>query len=358
MFDDTKPGTRVVCLTANGTQTYGEGTYLGRFPRPWWQHPASIALCARAVTKFDGKPLLQDEDAHYTRMISEGRMTVEQVAAQKAAASRYTKLETGRPVRDRAWQHAASTGLNPKIALDSGGHVWGCECWWGTVDDAPPEKLAKIAAMQQVPAPARVGQPNGPADFWMIVGHPDLEHLEAEQGQDITLEDRPVSAALFSPCRKYRYALARTWGTGPYMVFIMLNPSTADAAKDDPTIRRCIDFAKREGCGGLVVVNLFAWRATDPAVLGHIADPVGPDNIQVVLSVLCSDDISHVVAGWGVHPYVSRSGYGEIMERAAGAAGRELLSLGASQGGHPRHPLYVRKDALLLPYTYRKPRPA
>ena len=81
--------------------------------------------------------------------------------------------------------------------------------------------------------------------------------------------------AVFSPCRTYRYALSRVWAADkPYALFIGLNPSTADETLDDPTIRRCIDFAKRWGYGGLVMANLFAYRATDPAVMKRAAEPV------------------------------------------------------------------------------------
>ena len=78
--------------------------------------------------------------------------------------------------------------------------------------------------------------------------------------------------------RVYRYLLTRRWGTVPAMVWIMLNPSTADAFAEDPTIRRCLIFAHREGCGGLTVVNLFALRSTDPKALTRHPDPVGPAN--------------------------------------------------------------------------------
>ncbi|WP_368188730.1 DUF1643 domain-containing protein [Aeromonas sp. R7-3] len=83
--------------------------------------------------------------------------------------------------------------------------------------------------------------------------------------------------AVFSPCRTYRYALSRVWATDkPYALFIGLNPSTADETLDDPTIRRCIDFAKRRGYGGLVMANLFAYRATDPEVMKRAAEPRHP----------------------------------------------------------------------------------
>lgn len=95
-----------------------------------------------------------------------------------------------------------------------------------------------------------------------------------------------ASWATISSCGRYRYALGRAWNDehdgSPIFSIVMLNPSTADGTIDDPTIRKCIHFAKQEGCGSLLVRNLFAWRATDPAELRHAADPVGPLNLSVL----------------------------------------------------------------------------
>ncbi len=86
-----------------------------------------------------------------------------------------------------------------------------------------------------------------------------------------------AGAAGFSRCRRYRYWLRRSWDTTlPQCAFIGLNPSTADADTDDPTLRRCVDFAKQWGCGSLLLVNLFALRATDPRALTTVPDPIGP----------------------------------------------------------------------------------
>src|SRR5262245_19133112 len=96
--------------------------------------------------------------------------------------------------------------------------------------------------------------------------------------------------ALISPCGLYRYWLTRTWDNSLRRVcWVMLNPSTADAEQDDPTIRRCVGFARSWGAGGIIVVNLFAFRASDPKALLRAADPVGPDNDGHILkSVLAS----------------------------------------------------------------------
>jgi hypothetical protein len=152
------------------------------------------------------------------------------------------------------------------------------------------------------------------------------------------------ATATFSPCRRYRYALTRTWADAPGAVFVTLNPSTADALADDPTIRRCIGFARAWGCGGLTVVNLFGLRATDPAQLTRVHDPVGPDNDVVIRDVVtrAADFPAQrpVVAAWGAHPAAGKRAreVGGMLARQ----GVEVLCLGVTAAGHPRHPLYVR----------------
>jgi hypothetical protein len=102
-----------------------------------------------------------------------------------------------------------------------------------------------------------------------------------------------------SPCGLYRYELWRYWAPGRLVAWIMLNPSTADATADDPTLRRCIDFSKAWGCGGLMVVNLFGLRATDPQELRRAEDPVGPMNDHFLWGRCMEADL--VVAAWGGH---------------------------------------------------------
>ena len=157
------------------------------------------------------------------------------------------------------------------------------------------------------------------------------------------------SGAQFSDDRLYRFKLWRCWDEGlPSLGWILLNPSTADAAEDDPTIRRCVGFARRWGFGGVVVANLFGWRATAPAELATPKDPVGRALPGVAYSPwemlwTCST----VVAGWGAaaeSPFVSK----RVMQVACSdPARRQLFCLGRTKGGHPRHPLYVRGDAEL-----------
>ena len=153
----------------------------------------------------------------------------------------------------------------------------------------------------------------------------------------------PRGTATLSADRTYRYLLTRRWDDGPVMTWIMLNPSTADADTDDPTIRRCTGFARREGCGAICVVNLFALRATDPRELRTSPDPVGPDNDSFLLE---RTRAGSVVAAWGSHG--SLNGRSRAVAALLVAAEVPLLALGVTSSGEPRHPLYIRSDA---PFT-------
>lgn len=153
------------------------------------------------------------------------------------------------------------------------------------------------------------------------------------------LRKETKSRALISPCGAYRYRLEREWDSElPKVAFIMLNPSTADAEKDDPTIRRCIGFAKSWGFGGLIVGNLFALRSTDPAALYSHPDPVGPDNDACLRGIAsCAEQ---VVCAWGTHGALNGRGLavGEMLNSA------NLAALKLTADGHPGHPLYIAGD--------------
>ncbi len=162
---------------------------------------------------------------------------------------------------------------------------------------------------------------------------------------------RPSGASISSD-RLYRYELWRRWGPGDFMVFIMLNPSTANAYQDDPTIRRCMGFAMREGCGGISVVNLYALRATKPAHLLDHPDPEGPENASAVRRVLDFYHRGPIVAAWGASMPVlngiripSFTFDNEIVTR------NDLVCLGTTAAGHPRHPLYIKADQPLIPWV-------
>lgn len=120
-----------------------------------------------------------------------------------------------------------------------------------------------------------------------------LPHLLTERRADLVVS----ATAVYSPCRTYRYALTRQWGDGPAGLFVMLNPSTATAHANDPTVRRCLGFAAREGWRALAVVNLFGLRSTDPAALAAHPDPIGEHNDQVLADHATRADV--VVAAWG-----------------------------------------------------------
>lgn len=155
--------------------------------------------------------------------------------------------------------------------------------------------------------------------------------------------------AIISACGQYRYKLTRpgdmTATRGP-AVFVMLNPSTADASVDDPTIRRCMGFARAWGCDGIVVVNLYAFRATQPSDLWIQSDPVGRENDNWLIGV--AHEAEEIVCAWGVNARPER--VAEVTAILMTACGR-LRCLGATKSGAPRHPLYVRADQELVDWA-------
>lgn len=161
--------------------------------------------------------------------------------------------------------------------------------------------------------------------------------------------------AILSPDRTYRYELGRRWSLGPLILWLMLNPSTADALTDDPTIRRVRAFTQRfaPSAGGLHVVNLYALRATDPAELWRHPDPVGPagdDALHAAAGATARDGLPVIVA-WGTHG--TRDGRGAKVATELAAAGVRMLCLGTTRNGQPRHPLYVKGDTPLVPYQVK-----
>lgn len=148
--------------------------------------------------------------------------------------------------------------------------------------------------------------------------------------------------AELSKCRKYRFALWRTWDESkPYAMIIGLNPSTADETEDDPTIRRCINFAKSWGFGGLCMANLFAFRATDPNDMFTADDPIGSDNDEWLIKL--AKDAGIVVAAWGndgVHLGRSK----EVLQFIP-----SLHYLKMNRTGEPAHPLYLKATSTPVP---------
>lgn len=163
---------------------------------------------------------------------------------------------------------------------------------------------------------------------------------------DLFVEDISRDAWI-SDCGQYRYELTRSWKayTEKSLIFVMLNPSTADAHIDDPTIRRCMNFAKREGFGMMTVMNLFAGRATKPTDLFKMDDPVGPENVLRWKSARSHvlDWGGKIVCAWGAHPKASQQveAFLQVMSDTP------LHCLGTTKDGQPRHPLYLRNDAPL-----------
>jgi hypothetical protein len=170
-------------------------------------------------------------------------------------------------------------------------------------------------------------------------------------------EDGVQRYAKISDDGLYRYALGRRWmPDGPVATFVMLNPSTADGTVDDPTIRRCIGFARSWDCAALHVLNLYAWRATDPqeVLLGLRGgvDVVGPANDRYLRSHIeaaCTNGLP-LIAAWGSHARPDR--VDQVLAMPGAVA---FQALGLTQSGAPRHPLYLPKSAERAPYP---PRPS
>lgn len=166
------------------------------------------------------------------------------------------------------------------------------------------------------------------------------------------------SGANFSPCRTWRYALHRIWDEEKGVVmWLGLNPSTADETRDDPTIRRCMNFARDWDYGGIFMLNLFAFRATDPAVMKHAEDPIGPENFRVIQEY--HEVAGLTVAAWGVHGAFMDQGLAvSRLERIGPTAktrylGDDLWCLAITKDGHPAHPLYQRADLKPKRFKYK-----
>lgn len=166
------------------------------------------------------------------------------------------------------------------------------------------------------------------------------------------------TGAEFSPCRTWRYRLWRTWDDGRFpLVMLMLNPSTADEDRNDPTVERCERRARAGGFGGLIVLNIFAFRATDPRVMKAAADPIGPDNdaylrraFKGLVGARPDGLVGPVIcAGWGSHG--SHLGRDRQVKALARQSGIQLHCLGQTKGGQPRHPLYIGYDTPFRPWS-------
>jgi hypothetical protein len=164
------------------------------------------------------------------------------------------------------------------------------------------------------------------------------------------MSDYTRASAEISPCQRYRYKLYREWNDinaqrFRFVMWIGLNPSTADATQDDPTIRRCREFTRAWGFASMVMCNIFAYRATDPRVMKAAADPIGPDNDRTLQWVARSAAL--VICAWGAH--------GTHLDRDQRV--REILPpsklhyLRLTKDGHPGHPLYLPAHLDPQPWT-------
>lgn len=142
------------------------------------------------------------------------------------------------------------------------------------------------------------------------------------------------SIALYSACETYRYGLQRIWGSGPELLYVMLNPSTATEERNDPTIERCQRRAVQLGFGAMRIANLFAFRATLPKDLRKAKDPKGPENADLLRR--WSGAAEMTIAGWGTHGALLGQG-----QAVAQLLEGDVRHLGLTKDGHPRHPLYV-----------------
>jgi hypothetical protein len=164
-----------------------------------------------------------------------------------------------------------------------------------------------------------------------------------------------VSTAHYSDCKNYRYALVRIWDSSkPLVVFLMLNPSTATEFEDDPTVAKCRRYAMRWGFGQLAVLNLFAWRSTDPAALRALEDPIGPHNNYWIFSMAAGQAAPYqqnpkMICAWGKD--------GNLRSRASFVTGMlrerfDLYALKVNGDGTPAHPLYLKES--LDPIIWRE----
>jgi hypothetical protein len=155
-----------------------------------------------------------------------------------------------------------------------------------------------------------------------------------------------MTKAEFSEDRVFRYTLERVWWPTPnqhQVAFIGLNPSTADEQQDDPTVRRCIRYAKKWGYSGMVMLNIFAIRGTDPRILRSPRDIKGPLNDHHIARIIQRAETQLVIGCWG--NWGELHGRGKDVIGLVKSARRQLYRLGPlTKLGHPRHPLYLKGD--------------
>ena len=181
------------------------------------------------------------------------------------------------------------------------------------------------------------------------IGDPDPVIRACPVGTQIDTQQGPwgLATATFDSVRAYRFRLSRVWDPSLRRVnFVMLNPSTADAFKLDPTVRRCIGFARHWQAGSVEVTNAYAYRSTAPAGLREVADPVGFGNDDALVAAALAADL--VIVAWGVHAtYLGREAVVRTLLADAGVAPHYLA---LTKDGHPGHPLYLSGAAQPQPW--------
>jgi hypothetical protein len=160
---------------------------------------------------------------------------------------------------------------------------------------------------------------------------------------------RSGNGAIFDPTQTYRYCLWRSWSDAAKIGFVLLNPNRADAELNDPTIRRCLGFAKAWGYGGLEVVNLFAFRAKTPQLLKQAIEPIGEENDRYLITL--PERVDTIVFAWG--------NWGSLWGRDRAivklfSEQQNLYCFGTTKTGQPCHPLYLKRDEPLVPLVLCK----
>lgn len=158
-----------------------------------------------------------------------------------------------------------------------------------------------------------------------------------------------ISDAYISEDGLYRYWLKRSWSDNDEVIFIMLNPSTADHTVNDPTIRRCIGFAQQWKAGSILVMNLFAYRSTSPENLMLVDDPVGPENEELIRAICAK---KHVICAWGSAGCLQDQD--KVVEGWLSEVKATKWMLAETAAGVPRHPLYLPKKLKPVRYNGRK----
>jgi hypothetical protein len=163
--------------------------------------------------------------------------------------------------------------------------------------------------------------------------------------------NQALSSAIISKCGRYRYELRRVFSAGPVALWVMLNPSTADARKNDPTVIRVAGFTRGMGYCGFIVCNVFGRRATYPEdLLDLTIDPVGGDNDEYLAKA--AREAGVVICAWGANPLaVDRAPLVLKILRDNVAPGVEVLCMGTTASGAPRHPLYLPNRTKAVPYV-------